>query len=222
MNTPETIEAIETTETTLIQLFDSINNLKSTNKEKYNEITEMFQKFYYNSLYFEREQNFALTQARALNCFDNSEFKNNTELRKLVSDIEVLYFTKQNNGNDGNDGSITQNIVINLNKIKFEIIFFGKLRNNECRGSLNVVLEGPRHKITGTANNITYVAGQHLCFLVPKSMSKQSDQYLTKDISTCSSIENELYFSMNFNLTTKLMFCYFIDFMISDMVKQII
>ncbi len=219
----------------LIESCDNVDNvdkmleeLQSTNKEKYSEIINLLEKCHQKYLENENENKSKKESAKnmALKCFDKSNFSKNEELRKLFDDFQILDFVKYTAGSDSN---VVQNIVMILGKLRFEIVFHGKLRMhtiNEYKGTLNVCIQqnitkySSVRQITGSANNVAYKIGQPMAFMVPTSKPDQTI-LVTRD-SYNATLDNEFFDEMNFKLTSRLMFCYFIDFVLSDLIFCII
>lgn len=192
-----------------------LDELQQTNKEKHSELVNLLEKCH--EKYVNSQKN--TINLNALNCFDKSGFAKNNELRKMLDDVQVLEFTKHVNCSDP---YVVQNIVVLLGKIRFEIVFHGKMRINEYKGSLNVCIGYENKIISGSANNVSYKIGQQLSFMVLNNANSKPEQSITIVRDNSLFIDNELFNAMNFKLTSKLMFCYFLDFVISDLVKEIV
>lgn len=205
------------------------NELQQTDKEKYTKLVNFLEICHQKYLDMNKPVvDINSTKSKALKCFDSSVFAKNEELRKLFDDIQILDFVKYNNSTDS---SIVKDIVVILGNLKFEVVFHGKMRGTEYKGTLNVSIQQANCKqISGTANSIVYKAGQPIAFMVPISLSAQNQPNqplaVTRDYcgppATIAAIDMEFFNAMHFKLTSKLMFCYFIDFIISDLIKELV
>lgn len=215
------------TKNTELNVENTLQELKKDDVVLYNQLVSYFEKYNIqpdnNSLENKEQNKLTNLQSKALKCFDKSPFNTNKELRNLTETIDVLSFVKYTNTTT-TVPTVVKNIVVSLGPFRMEILFHGIMKFTDYKGNLTVLFQNKNNTVVSSAYNVLYKKGSHLSFMVPESMVVKTENtiQLNKDTLGSLTIEDSMFLHMNFKLTSKLMFSYYIEFVLSEMLKEIV